>query len=333
VLVAGLLLVGHVAAEDGLFEAAGSWLSQLPGGVVALYAMLLALVASVTAILNLDTAALLLTPVLVHAARSRGAEERAFLYGAVFMANSASLILPGANLTNLIVLSREDITGATFAARIWPAWAAAVVVTGVAVALLLGLRQSSSARERRRPRWNIGLGVAAIGGAAALVLGLPRPAVPVLVLGLIAVALRRSRARDVLGTVSPLVLAALFAVAVALGTLARAWEWPEDLANDHGRWVPALVAAAGSVLVNNLPASVLLSARPPLHPRALLVGLDLGPNLFVTGSLSVFLWWRAAKLAGARPSIGTYARVGVVVAPLSILAALVALRLAAEPWL
>jgi arsenical pump membrane protein len=117
-----------------------------------------------------------------------------------------------------------------------------------------------------------------------------------------------------------------------LGTLARSWEWPDDLANDHGRWAASVVAATGAVLVNNLPASVLLSAHVPLHPRSLLVGLDLGPNLFVTGSLSAFLWFRAARLVGARPSVATYARVGVVLAPLSMLAALAALRLAAEPW-
>jgi arsenical pump membrane protein len=331
VLVAGLLLVGHVAAEDGLFQAAGAALSRLPGGAVALYATLLALVAGVTAILNLDTAALFLTPVLVHAARSRGVEERAFLYGAVFMANASSLILPGANLTNLIVLSREHVTGAAFASRIWPAWAAAVVVTGVIVAVMLKLRHDGEPSDER-PTWKLGLGVLGIAGAAALVLALPRPALPVLALGIVLVALERAPVRDVLHTVSPLVLASLFAVAVALGTLGRAWEWPARLANDHGRWVPAVVAAGGSVLVNNLPASVLLSAQPPAHPRALLVGLDLGPNLFVTGSLSVFLWWRAAKLVGAQPSIGTYARVGIVVAPLSILAALAALRVAGGQW-
>ena len=306
-------------------------LSRLPGGTVALYATLLALVAGVTAVLNLDTAALFLTPVLVQAARSRGVEERAFLYGAVFMSNSASLILPGANLTNLIVLSREHVTGATFAARIWPAWAAAVIVTGVMVAVLLKLRRDGQP-SGERPRWRArprrrrdrGRGGARARAAA------PRGARPRARHR--ARPLKRAPARDVLRTVSPLVLASLFAVAVALGTLGRAWEWPARLANEHGRWVPALVAATGSVLVNNLPASVLLSAQPPLHPRALLVGLDLGPNLFVTGSLSVFLWWRAAKLVGAQPSIATYARVGVVVAPLSIVAALAALRLAGGPW-
>jgi arsenical pump membrane protein len=146
------------------------------------------------------------------------------------------------------------------------------------------------------------------------------------------VLLRRSPPKDVAEAVSPRVLAALFGLAVALGTLARSWQWPDDLANDHGRWAAAAVGAVGAVLINDLPAAVLLSAHPPAHPRSLLVGLDLGPNLFVTGSLSAFLWFRAARSVGARPPVATFARVGVVPAPLSILAALAALRLAAEPW-
>jgi arsenical pump membrane protein len=71
----------------------------------------------------------------------------------------------------------------------------------------------------------------------------------------------------------------------------------------------------------------------PAHPRSLLIGLDLGPNLFVTGSLSAFLWLRAARGVDARPSIRTYAWVGVVLAPLSIAAALLALRLVASQHL
>ena len=68
--------------------------------------------------LNLDTAVVFMTPVLLHAARQRGLAEGAFLYGAVFIANAASLLLPGSNLTNLIVLSHEHVSGVTFAARL-----------------------------------------------------------------------------------------------------------------------------------------------------------------------------------------------------------------------
>jgi hypothetical protein len=100
VLVTGLLLTGLVAHRDGPFEQTGRFLQGLGGPPVALLAACLLLVAVVTAVLNLDTAVVFLTPVLVHAARRRGIEEEAFLYGAVYMANASSLYLLGSNLTN-----------------------------------------------------------------------------------------------------------------------------------------------------------------------------------------------------------------------------------------
>src|ERR1051326_7165861 len=114
VLVAGLLLIGAVAADDGLFEALGARLARTRLGPRTLLLALLALVAVVTAVLNLDTAVVFLTPVLVHAARTRELDERPFLYGSVFMANAASLLLPGSNLTNLLVLRAGGRGGAAF---------------------------------------------------------------------------------------------------------------------------------------------------------------------------------------------------------------------------
>ena len=104
VLVTGLLLIGLVANHDGLFEQTGRFVQGLAGPPVVLLAACLLLVAVVTAVLNLDTAVVFLTPVLVHAARGRGIEEEAFLYGTVYMANASSLYLLGSNLTNLLVL-------------------------------------------------------------------------------------------------------------------------------------------------------------------------------------------------------------------------------------
>ena len=80
VLVSGLLLVGLVANEDGLFAAGGHALTRLAPGGVALYAGTAVLVVSVTTLLNLDTSVTFLTPVLVYAARSRGEGEAPLLY-------------------------------------------------------------------------------------------------------------------------------------------------------------------------------------------------------------------------------------------------------------
>ena len=87
-----------------------------------------------------------------------------------------------------------------------------------------------------------------------------------------------------------------------------------------------------TVILPELPFMLIASflrPHPPLHPRALLIGLNLGPNLAVTGSLSAFLWLRVARGLDARPSVRTYTRVGLVVVPLSMAAALGALWLLA----
>src|SRR5207248_10856042 len=135
VLVAGLLLVGAVAAADGLFDELGAQLARTRLGALGLLLALLGLVAAVTAVLNLDTSVVFLTPVLVHAARARKLDERPFLYGSVFMANSASLLLPGSNLTNMLVLRHGSVSGAAFAWAMLPAWIVACALTTAVLAL------------------------------------------------------------------------------------------------------------------------------------------------------------------------------------------------------
>jgi arsenical pump membrane protein len=329
VLITGLLLVGVVAASDRLFEAAGTLAARLPVGGLALFALLMALVIVVTVILNLDTSVVFLTPILLHAARRRHQGETAFLYGAVFMSNSASLLLPGSNLTNLLVLHGHGVSGSVFAARMAPAWAAAVVVT--MVVLTVWRRQDLHSRPREpiepvAPRF--GAGMAGVAGATVLVLALPNPAVPVLVLGVAVVAVQGLAGRLPLSvaarSANPALLTGLFVVAVGLGWLSRVWGAPGRLMASATPIASSWIAVAVSGLVNNLPAAVLLSSRSPLHPRALLIGLDLGPNLVVTGSLSAIFWLQVAKREGAGPSIRTYSAVGIVLVPLSVMAALAA---------
>jgi len=313
VLVAGLLMIGAAAAADGLFEAAGAGVARIGLPPRALLLVLLALVALVTAILNLDTSVVFMTPVLVHAARRCGTSERPFLYGSVFMANSASLLLPGSNLTNLLVLR-----GAGGGQAMFRAWIASCALTAAFV--VVALRPQARVPEAGgADSLRVGVGVAAVAIAAVLVVAVREPALPVLAVGLCATAVRRE-----LPHVDGPTLAALFGLAVSLGTLARAWHAPGAMLAASGTWTTAATSAAASVLLNNLPAAVLFSAQPPAHPSALLVGLDLGPNLAVTGSLSAFQWLRAARALGAEASVTTYSSLGVLLVPLTIAGALCA---------
>jgi arsenical pump membrane protein len=314
VLVSGLLLIGTVAAADGLFEALGIRLACTRLGARSLLLALLALVAVVTAVLNLDTSVVFLTPVLIHAARRRGIDERPFLYGSVFMANSASLLLPGSNLTNLLVLGSDPQNGPAYAERMLPAWIAACTAT--AAFLALAFRIEDGEADLTGPQsLRMGLGATAMLAAAALVLTLQDPALPVLAVGLAATGLRRLPPR-----LDPRALALLFGLAVGLGTIARLWDGPSQLLDASDVSATAGIGALASVLVDNLPAALLLSTQPPAHPDALLIGLDLGPNLAVTGSLSAVLWLQAARAVNARASILTYSRLGLILVPLTLTA-------------
>jgi arsenical pump membrane protein len=143
--------------------------------------------------------------------------------------------------------------------------------------------------------------------------------------GVLAVSLRLLRRQSTPGTALEVlglpVLVGLFGLAVALGTLGRTWSGPATLLAHLDAWGTAVVAAVCSVVVNNLPAASLLSAHQPAHPFELLVGLNIGPNLFATGSLAWVLWWRSAQRVDADPSLRRATLLGVTSAPLALAAA------------
>jgi arsenical pump membrane protein len=261
------------------------------------------------------------TPIILHAARRRGCDERPFLYGALFSANGASVLLPGSNLTNLIVLAHEPLSGAEVARSMALPWLVVVVLTIGFLAIRFRLGRDG-ATPQPAPPLRIGVGAAASAAATGLILALHNAALPVLAVGVAAVALRRLRPR--LSLHMPV---ALFMLAVTLGTLARRWDGPASLVDGLDGIGTAAVGALSSVLLNNLPAASLLSAQRPPHPLPLLIGLNLGPNLAVSGSLSAYLWYQAARRAGARPSLRQVSLLGLVLVPLTIAGALAALEL------
>ncbi len=325
VLVAGLLLVGLVADRDGLFAAGGHALARLSPNGVLLYAGTAVLVVTVTTLLNLDTSVTFLTPVVIYAARSRGEGEAPLLYACLLLSNAGSLILPGSNLTNLIVLGHLHLSGRAFFAHMALPALAAAVITAVVVggAHHRALRTTITPTAEPEPPV-LGVGLLAVAVVTVLVVVLRAPAVPVAAVGVAAVLLRWRQddlgraGLDILGVP---ILVGLFGLAVALGTLGRSWSGPSTLLAHLNVWGTAAVAALTSVLVNNLPAASLLAARQPPYPFALLIGLNVGPNLFVTGSLAWLLWLRAARTAGARPDVRRASLLGLASAPLAIGAA------------
>jgi arsenical pump membrane protein len=327
-----------LANRDGLFAWGGARLEALPGGGLALLGAALLLDAVVTAVLNLDTAVVFLTPVLVFAARRRRVGVEPFLYGCVFMANASSLFLPGSNLTNLLVLDAHGGgSGATFAAHMFPIALTAAVVTAIGIAVTfrgsfavrpagVDVGGAAFAAPTPAPAVVIGPGLLATLAAIVLVLVLRQPALAVLAVGLLATAVELVRSRialaDVWRVLGPPSLLGAFVLTVALGTLARHWDGPAELIGGASGPETAGLAALSTILVNNLPSAALYSAHAVDHSRMLLLGLNVGPNLAVTGALSALLWFRAAGEVEARPSLLEFSRRGVPLALVAMTAAI-----------
>ena len=147
-----------------------------------------ALVVVVTTLLNLDTAVTFLTPVLVYAARTRGESEAPLLYASILLANAGSLLLPGSNLTNVIVLGHLHLSGRAFFDHMALAGLAAALVTATVVGALPspGAPHAPHGSTKPATRPVIGVGLVAVVAVTVLVLVLRTPAVPVAVVGLLA---------------------------------------------------------------------------------------------------------------------------------------------------
>jgi len=287
------------------------------------------LAAIVAATLNLDTSVVFLTPVLLHGARSRHVEERPFLYGSIFMANAASLLLLGSNLTNILVFSGSGVRGSTFASHTLAPWLLAVSLTTLVVLIWCwrDLRKKPGAHHQSPPTFVRGPGLLGVLAATIFMLILSRPAIPVLGVALLvcvldAVRRRGVRFADLWRSANLPVVVGLFLVATGVSLISRHWHLAQHLLGSANSWETAGLGALGSNVMNNLPAAALLSAKFPAHPYSLLLGLNLGPNLTVVGALSSVLWLRVAKREGATPSTWTFTKVGVVVTAATLVAGL-----------
>lgn len=324
VLITGLLFIGHVAAREGLFESVGQLVARTPGNDVVLFIVTMLSVAIVTALLNLDTSVVFMTPVALHAVRARHGDETAFAFGAILMSNSASLLLVGSNLTNMLIFESHPVRGTVFAAHMLLAWTASVVLTILVVVVwrrrrLWRVSEASSERGFGR----VGPGTIAAVAAVVLMLLTSQPALPVFAIGLtleVVDLLWRHRVqwREVVRVASPFVVGPLFVVAVLVGWLGRNWHAAGNLIAHSNSLTTAAVSGALSLVINNLPAASLFAGQTIAHPYALLLGLNLGPNAFVSGAMSTMLWFRLVRAEGLSPTIGQFVRIGFPVAVVTI---------------
>lgn len=367
VFLAAVLVVAEVCSRAGLFAAAAAVVRRTDRGDprrLLLGAFVLA--AAVTCVLSLDATVVLVTPVVVAAARGAGWSSRPVAWACLRMANSASLLLPVSNLTNLLAMRDLDLTFAGFALAMAPVLVVVLVVEWVALRVLF--------RRELSPATASGPGAGAVGEAGAgedgggAAVAPPWERVPLVVVALM---LAGFAVGSPLG-VEPGWVAAVAAV-VLVGWAARRGllTWPEagrathpsfalfvlglgvvvatlttgPLGDAVGRLLPApsgapswtdllvvaLVATVLANLVTNLSATLLVVPLvAPLGTDAVLaalLGLNIGSGLTYTGSLANLLWRRGLGHSTAAPSMRTFHAWSLTTTPVVLLAAVTALAL------
>ena len=344
-----ILVVGDVCGRSGVFAAAAGVVRRLGRDrPVPLFTGVFLLAALVTTVLSLDATVVLLTPVVLAAAASAGVSARPGAHACLRMANSASLLLPVSNLTNLLAFPHIDLTFLGFAAVMAPVLAVVLVIEYVAarVVFRVPLREQADPTHvvpdrPPVPRFPVvTVGLMLVGFAVSSPLGVePFWASGAAALVLVAWAARRGlvTTRQAAHAAHPafaVFVLCLGVVVAALatgpfGTLVR-----DLLPGDTSYGSLLLIAVIATVLANlltNLSATLLLV--PMLAPLgttavlAALLGLNIGSGLTYTGSLANLLWRRTLVRHGVRPSLAELHRVSLVVTPLSLLGAVSALAL------
>jgi arsenical pump membrane protein len=344
--LAAVLVLAQLCDDEGLFTAAGDLMARsCRGSPERLLAGVFVVAALVTAVLSLDATVVLLTPVVFVTAARAGARPRPHVYACTHLANSASLLLPVSNLTNLLAFPASGLSFARFAALMALPWLVAVAIEYAVFRrffradLAAGATPAETVPRPRIPVFTLIALALTLAGFALVSLAGQNPAwaalAGALVLSVRALARRRTTVRGLAGAASP-----LFCVFVlALGVVVKAVV-DNGLDRAVGRLLPhgsgllallavAAVAAVLANLINNLPAVLalvpLVSAGGPGPVLATLIGVNLGPNLTYVGSLATLLWRRVLRERDEEPALGDFTRLGLATVPATLIAATVAL--------
>ncbi|MFJ8533656.1 arsenic transporter [Streptomyces sp. NPDC093591] len=344
--LAAVLVLAHFCDVEGLFRACGAWMARWSAGSPGrLLTAVFALGSAITAVLSLDATVVLLTPVVLATAARAGVRAAPHVYACAHLSNTASLLLPVSNLTNLLAFEASGLSFTRFAALMTLPWLAAIGAEYLvfrrwfADELKAPIHAPDTGNAPELPLFAlVTVGCTLAGFVVASAVGVEPAWVAfagALVLAGRAIVRRRASPLTVVRAASP----AFLAFVLALGVVVRAVV-DHGLADALRQVLPegsglaallgiAALAAVLANLINNLPAVlVLLPLTAPAGPGAVLavlLGVNIGPNLTYAGSLATLLWRRIAQRHGHEVAVGEFTRLGLLAVPAALVPAVVAL--------
>jgi len=344
----GMMILSELAREQGVFD----WLSSeairhARGSRVRLFTLVYALGTLVTVFLSNDATAVVLTPAILAAIRKARVSPLPHLFACALIANAASFVLPISNPANLVVFRLGMPPLGQWMARFLLPSFLSIASTYVVMRVVFRKELSGGMEEHSEAPLtaNGKLVIAALALTVAILLaasamgrdlGLPTCVAAVAITALIAVKTRTNPltlAREISWTTIALV-AGLFVMVDAVESVgalrftSAALQWAEGLGAARGALVTGFVVGVANNLVNNLPLGLIAAETlkavhaARLTASAVLIGVDLGPNLSVSGSLATILWLIALRREKLNVSYWTFLRVGALAMPAALLAAL-----------
>ena len=345
--LAAVLVLAQLCDDEGLFRACGEWMARASAGRPRrLLALVFAVAAVTTAVLSLDATVVLLTPVVVATAARLDARARPHLYACTHLANSASLLLPVSNLTNLLAFAASGLAFGRFAALMALPWLAVIGTEYVVFGRVFAADLDAGAQPAPPAADGTGIPVFTVAVVALTLAGFViasaagvNPAWAALagaaVLAGRALAQRRTSSAALVRAADPPFLAFVLGLGIVVQAVTG-----NGLGGalrpllPAGTSLPALLATAAVAavlanLINNLPAVlVLVPLAAPSGAGAILavlLGVNIGPNLTYTGSLATLLWRRVLRQQGSGPSLREFTRLGLLTVPAGLLLAVLAL--------
>jgi arsenical pump membrane protein len=347
----GMMLLTVVVERAGVFDVLAEGCARFArGSGITLFCLVFLLGAIVTALLSLDVTVVVLTPIVYAVTMRRRIDALPFMFACTFVANTASLILPVSNLTNLLLYQQLDLGFLDFARTMW---LPNLVAVGVNLLVFLGIfrkripRRFSTEAHEELPALDwwfwvaaLVLGLTLIGllwsGIEHIPLALAALGGAVVLLS-IGYAGNRLSVRDGLREVSWPVLVFVIGMLVLIRGFEEGWLGDRVFEMPHSLGGAILAAAGataiGSNIVNNVPMALLsvpvIQRSSGEHQTALtyavLLGTNIGPILTTYGSLATMLWLSLVRKRGIDVTTRQYLRVGVLSMPPILVSSAIAL--------
>ncbi|MEU9365801.1 arsenic transporter [Streptomyces avermitilis] len=350
--LAAVLVLARCCDDEGLFRACGAWMARWAAGRPGrLLTAVFALASAITAVLSLDATIVLLTPVVFATAARMGARPKPHVYASTHLSNTASLLLPVSNLTNLLAFSAAGLSFTHFGALMALPWLVAIGAEYMVFRRFfrrdLGTAASSAAVDEAPPAMPLFALVTVVctlaGFVVASALGID-PAWSALAGALVLAGRALVRRHATPLTLVRAAAPGFLAFVLALGIVVRAVV-DNGLSDALGRLLPdgtglpallavAALAAVLANLINNLPAVlVLLPLTAPAGSGpvlAMLLGVNIGPNLTYAGSLATLLWRRILHQHDHGVDLREFTRLGLIAVPAALVPAVTALWLSLQ---